>query len=109
MKTFTINEIKNKHGQFIAYWSKQPGSTELEKYKNFIKIWDTHSNKKSSKTEFVITDNDGNDITCFVDKEEGPNGHILVCFNNLGETILNTDDCYSNDEHSIKESLYKNV
>jgi len=36
MKTYRHDEIENKHGQYIAYWSKQKGNTELEKYKNFI-------------------------------------------------------------------------
>ena len=105
MVTFRRDEIENKHGQYIAYWSKQPGNTELEKYKSFKKKWEIGSNTTSSSTEYHTPDNNGNDITCFVDKEEGPDGHILVCFNNLGETILNTNDCYADDQYAIEESL----
>ena len=38
MKTYRKDEIVNKHGQYIAYWSKQPGNTELEKYYPYICI-----------------------------------------------------------------------
>ena len=40
-----------------------------------------------------------------VDNDKGSEGHMLVCFNHLGETILNTDNCYSNDIFYIEESL----
>jgi hypothetical protein len=30
MITYKREEIKNKHGQYIAYWSKQKGNTEIE-------------------------------------------------------------------------------
>jgi hypothetical protein len=105
MKTFRRDEIENKHGQYIAYWSKQNGNTELEKYKKFIQKWNIDSKSKLTTTEHVVKDNNGNDITCYISQEEGPDGHALVCFNNLGETILNTNDCYSNDIDSIIESL----
>jgi hypothetical protein len=105
MKTFRRDEIENKHGQFIAYWAKQPGNTELEKYKNFNKLWEIGMNITSSITEHIIQDNNGSDITCFVSNQEGPDGYILVCFNNLGETILNTTDCCNNDQYGIIESL----
>lgn len=91
------DQIVNKHGQYIAYWSKQNGNTELEKFRNF--------NGLSNSTEFIIPDKQGNNITCIVDNDKGPEGHILVCFNSLGETILNTDNCYSNDKYSVEESL----
>lgn len=105
MITYRRDEIENKHGQYIAYWAKQPGNTELEKYRNFKSAFERLSNISSNTTEYIIQDNNGDDITCIVDNEEGPNGHILVCFNNLGETILNTDDCYTNDEYNVIESL----
>ena len=31
MKTYRFNEIINKHGQYIAYFSSQPGNTDLER------------------------------------------------------------------------------
>jgi hypothetical protein len=99
MRTYRRDEIENKHGQYIAYWSKQPGNTELEKYKNFI--------QGMFYTEHIVKDNNGNDITCYVDNEEGPDGYILVCFNNLGETILNTN-CYGNEQSDILEELDDN-
>jgi hypothetical protein len=103
MITYRFNEIENKHGQYIAYWSKQPGNTELEKYKNFIQSM-YHKDIKSIYTEHILQDNNGNDITCYVDNEEGDEGYILVCFNNLGETILNTH-CYGNEQVDILEVL----
>lgn len=39
MKTYRRDEIINKHGQYIAYWSKQKGNTELEKFLNFNGIF----------------------------------------------------------------------
>ncbi len=99
MKLYTKNEIVNKHGQYIAYWSKQDGNNEYEKYKNFIKHWPV------SNIEHVIPDGNGNMITCLVDTKKGEDGHSLVCFNNLYETILSTEDCYGSDIESVTESL----
>jgi hypothetical protein len=96
MITYTRNEIENKHGQYIAYWSKQKGNTELEKYRNF----------DSTGIEFIIPDKQGLDMTCIVSPEEGPEGYYLVCFNNLGETIFQTEDCYNADKTSIVDCLY---
>jgi len=96
MITYTRNEIENKHGQYIAYWSKQKGNTELEKYRNF----------DSTGIEFIIPDKNGLDMTCIVSPEEGPEGYYLVCFNNLGETIFQTEDCYNADKTSIVDCLY---
>ena len=58
--------------------------------------------------EYTIADNQGNDITCIVDVVEGPEGYILTCFNNTGETILNIEDCYSNDRTGVIEALQDN-
>ena len=98
MITYTRNEIENKHGQYIAYWSKQKGNTELEKFRNFI--------KGGSGIEFTIPDKQGLDMTCIVSQDEGPEGYYLVCFNNLGETIFQTEDCYNADKTSIVDCLY---
>jgi hypothetical protein len=95
MITYRKDEILNKHGVYIAYWSKQKGNTELEKFKNF----------QSGDTEYIIKDKNGNDIICMVNPTEGPEGHILVAFNHLGETIINTDDCQANDEWCVKQCL----
>ena len=95
MITYRKDEIVNKHNVYIAYWSKQKGNTELEKFKNF----------QSGDSEYIIQDNNGNDITCFVNKNEGPEGHILVAFNNLGETIINTDDCQGDDKGCAEQCL----
>lgn len=101
MKTFTFDEIQNKHGQPIYYWSKQPGNTELEKYKNFITAMG-----QTLGTEFIIPDKAGLDMTCIVDVEEGPEGYSLICFNHLGETIFQTEDCYNPDRDSVIDCLY---
>lgn len=91
------DEIINKHGQYIAHWSKQIGNTELDKFRKF--------NGLPNNTQFTIPDKQGNPITCIVDNDKGSDGHMLVCFNHLGETILNTDNCYSNDIFYVEESL----
>jgi hypothetical protein len=96
MKAYRRDEIENKHGQYIAYWSKQKGNTELEKYRNF----------DSTGIEFIIPDKNGLDMTCIVSPDEGPEGYYLVCFNNLGETIFQTEDCYNADKTSIVDCLY---
>lgn len=93
--TYTRDEIENKHGQYIAYWSKQKGNTELEKYRNF----------NGNGIEFIIPDKKGLDMTCIVSQEEGPEGYALVCFNSLGETIFQTEDCYAMDKASVVECL----
>ena len=102
MRLYKKEEIINKHGQYIVYWSNQQGNTELEKFRNLKKVTNNDS------TEYIIPDKTGNDIVCIVDNRKGPDGHILVCFNNLGETILNTDDCYGNDRLDVIESLEDN-
>jgi hypothetical protein len=105
MRTYRFNEIENKHGQAIYYWSKRPGNTELEQYKNFKQELEQNDWLGATTTELTVQDNNGNDITCFVDNESGPDGHVLVCFNTLGETILHTDDCYDTDQFYVIESL----
>ena len=100
--TYTRDEIENKHGQYIAYWSKQKGNTELEKYRNFIaseKVFNGNG------IEFIIPDKQGLDMTCIVDLDESPQGYALVCFNHLGETFFQTEDCFSPDKASIVECL----
>ena len=96
MITYRRDEITNKHGQYIAYWSKQKGNTELEKYRNFSK----------DGTEYIIPDKQGLDMTCIVDPSEGPEGFCLVCFNSLGETIFQTEDCYGTEKDDVTDTLY---
>jgi hypothetical protein len=95
MITYKREEIKNKHGQYIAYWSKQKGNTEIEKFRNF----------RPDNIELVVTDRQGLDIICSVDKELGTDGHYLICFNDLGESIFQTEDCYGIDKDSIIDTL----
>jgi hypothetical protein len=45
MITYKREEIKNKHGQYIAYF-KQKGNTEIEKFRNF----------RPDNIELVVTD-----------------------------------------------------
>lgn len=101
MKTYSFDEIENKHGQPIYYWSKQPGNTELEKYKNFITAMGL-----TLGTEYTIADKAGLDMTCIVDTKEGPDGYSLICFNHLGETIFQTEDCYGTTKEDITDTLY---
>jgi hypothetical protein len=103
MITYRRDEIENKHGQYIAYWSKQKGNTELEKYRNF----DIVAHGANTGIEFIIPDKNGLDMTCIVSQDEGPEGYYLVCFNNLGETIFQTEDCYNADKISIVDCLYE--
>jgi hypothetical protein len=102
MKLYSRNEIVNKHGQPIYYWSKQKGNTELEKYKNFIGFTNNKFN------EFIIKDKNNLDMTCIVNTNQGPEGYYLVCFNHLGETIFQTEDCYNPDKTSIIDCLFDN-
>ncbi len=76
MITYSFNEIQNKHGQPIYYFSKQKGNTELEKCINFI-------NQMNSK--FIRFDSQtvsSGDITCIV----SPDCDCQV-FNSLGEKV----------------------
>lgn len=50
MKTYTLNEIENRHGQPICYFSKQAGNTELEKCINFNKLMNVKFEILTSKT-----------------------------------------------------------
>jgi hypothetical protein len=92
MITYKREEIKNKHGQYIAYWSKQKGNTEIESLEILDQI-----------IELVVTDRQGLDIICSVDKG-GTDGHYLICFNDLGESIFQ-EDCYGIDKDSIIDTL----
>jgi hypothetical protein len=90
MKTYSRGEIKNSHGVYIADFSREKGATELDKFRNF--------NPLLSK-EYNI-----NNKICIVSLEETDDGYYLVCFNSLGECILNTI-CYGNSKEDIKEYL----
>lgn len=95
------DEIINKHGQYIAYWSKQLGNTELDKFL----VFESQLHGQPNNTQYIVPDNNGNTITCIVINTKGSEGYMLVCFNHLGETILNIDDCSYNDIYSVEESL----
>lgn len=98
MRTYTRDEIVNKHNQPIYYWSKAKGKTELEKFRNsgFIK-----------GNEYIIPDKNGMNMTCIVDLEEGPEGYQLVCFNDQEETIFQEICAYGVDRESVEETLYE--
>jgi hypothetical protein len=71
MKTYRFNEIINKHGQYIAYFSSQPGNTDLERCLNFL--------GNSKKEE--ITDPDGNKLYVVLEKD------CFQVFNEIGEKV----------------------
>jgi hypothetical protein len=83
MKTFRLDEIVNKHGKHVSYFSKAEGRTDLEKFKNSF-IYD-----KNCK-EYVVEKN-GDRLTCFVEYNEtsdGSNdGWFAKVFNSNGELI----------------------
>lgn len=83
MKTYRLDEIKNKHSKAIYYFSKAEGKTELEKFKNSF-IYD-----KNCK-EYVVEKN-GDVLTCFIEYNEtsdGSNdGWFVKVFNSNGELI----------------------
>ena len=78
MKTYSRNEIENKHKQRIYMFSKQPGKTELEKCINFM---------NSMKSKFIRYDvetiNSGT-ISVIVTP-----GCVFEVFNLLGERWVN--------------------
>lgn len=76
MKLYAFNEIQNKHGQPIYYFSKQSGNTELEKCINFMNQMGTNFIQFDSPTI-----NSG-DISCIVI----PDSDCQV-FNNIGEKV----------------------
>lgn len=95
---YNRNQIINKHNQFIAYWSKQPGNTEFEKFKNL---------NLSNMDNYNLCDKNGNNVICFISSLKAglEDGYNIVCFNHLGETILNSNDCCENSKYGVQESL----
>ena len=89
MRTYNFNEIENRHGQRIYYFSKQPGSTELEKCINFI-------NKMNVKyTIFKAVDKNSNRPIDIV--VSGDNSFEV--FNYLGEKV---GECNNESYNKIK-------
>lgn len=86
MKTYSKDEILNRHGQPIYYFSKQSGNTELEKCINFI-------NKMG--TEYSKYDVDTTTGTISIILEPG----YLQVFNSIGEKVgeYEIDEEYSHD------------
>lgn len=83
---FRRDDLVNKHGQPIHHFSKCPGSTELEKYKNsYISSKDDIEYQIESKLGL---------LTCIVRYNESSHscdcGYYLLIFNNCGELIEDT-------------------
>lgn len=79
MKTYTRNEIENRHGQRIYYFSKQAGNTELEKCINFNKLM-------NAKFEILTTKTiNSGDISILLIK--GGTGCVFEVFNDIGEKV----------------------
>ncbi len=104
MKTYSRGEIVNKHGKFIAYFSKSTGSNDLEKFKNSF-IYN-----QNIKEYVVKVKNDV--LSCFVeynlDTHRENCGYFMKVFNSLGELIEDTFPGYSlydDSQESVEEVL----
>jgi hypothetical protein len=86
IQLYARNEIKNKHGKAIYYFSKSTGNTELDKFKN------SYIFNKDSKEYTIQGKNDT--LTCIVDYNDSEHeencGHFMKVFNSLGELIEDT-------------------
>ncbi len=103
MKTYRKDEIVNKHGQYIAYYSLAPGNTELEKFKNSPLI------NSIAYTEHILEDDNGDRLTCMVTTKKYKGYHSLTCFNSLGETIFNEEQaCQKNSIEEVEQCLADN-
>jgi hypothetical protein len=99
MRLFTKEELFNKHGKGIMYFSNAKGNTELEKYKNsFVR----------SGTDIEYTIQGKNELlTCIVRYNQTSNGgegdgYYALVFNSLGEFILDGyDDEYILEDETI--------
>lgn len=105
MKTFTRNEIINKHGKFIPYFSKSNGSTELEKFKNSFVY-------NSTDSIYEVTNSKGVKLTCVArfngSSHQEDNGYFMMVFNDQGELIEDTfPGCmlHDNSLESIEQLL----
>lgn len=83
MVGYRLDEIINKHGQRISYFSKQSGKTDKEKCINFL---------KSSKEKFKVFQQSSNIGIIYIITENG----AFQVFNALGEKI---------NEHDFGESF----
>lgn len=105
MKTFTLDEIINKHNQPINHFSKELANTELEKYKN-------SSFRTKSDKEFTFNGKNGK-LTCIrfyngSDHKE-MTGYYLMVFNDKEELIENTFPSvklFDKTKDSVEEVLH---
>jgi hypothetical protein len=104
MHLYNKNEIVNKHGKPIYYFSRSKGNTELEKFKNST-IYDKND------SEYIIQGK--NDLlTCIVNYNESEHsencGYFMKVFNSLGELIEDTFqglELYDDTKASVEEIL----
>lgn len=101
---FGRNEIMNKHGKPIYYFSRSAGNTELEKFKNSSIF------NGDSKEYNIQGKNDT--LTCIVDYNDSEHeencGYFMKVFNSLGELIEDTFpgfELQDDSEISAKEVL----
>ena len=104
MKTYSRNEIMNKWGKPIYYFSKSPGNTDLEKFKNSF-IYNQNS------SEYIIQSKNDT-FTCVVDYNDSENpdncGYFMKVFNQLGELVEDTFasyELYDDSKESVEEVL----
>ncbi len=79
MRSFKITEIKNKHGQYIAYIVNIVGITELERFEKL------HNLMNNKFTKHIFIDKSNNNIYCLC-------SDTLQIFNQLGELIDTIND-----------------
>lgn len=93
MKLYRRDEIVNKHGKYIAYFSKSSGRTDLEKLKNsFI----YNENMK----EYIIKGKNEM-LTCIVNSSHG-----MRVFNSLDELIEDVQDLQDGSKESVEQALF---
>ena len=104
MKLYNRNEIINKFGKPIYYFSNSIGNTDLEKFKNSFIF-------NSNITEYKI-ESDTNMLSCFVDYNESEHsencGYFMKVFNETGEMVEDTFPSYElmdNSKESVEEVL----
>lgn len=95
MKYYSREEIINKHGKYIPYFSKSEGNTELEKFKN-SPLYDS-----DKYTEYIIDDK----FTCFIYYIASQKIYGIDVFNELGELIVQEEDLDVNSEQCVRYYL----
>ncbi len=100
MKTFSRNEITNKHGQYISYLSKQPGNNELEQCINFNKAMAAAGVKY---IQYDLKGIDNKDIYCVVVYNNASAG--VEVFNDQKEKIYQSEELYDESEAAVIELL----